>query len=94
VKAIKQRAIVVAAPRRAKARRSTAYTAGSPVQEPDMKIRDERPADRDAIHALTRAAFADAPHSGHPVCGAQARIDAVQQNTCERRADVMPTSAI
>ncbi|HAI48197.1 Acetyltransferase (GNAT) family protein [compost metagenome] len=30
-----------------------------------MQIRDERPADRDAIHCLTRAAFADAPHSSH-----------------------------
>jgi putative acetyltransferase len=61
--AIKQGAIVVAASRRAKARRSTTYTVASLVQEPDMRIRDEHPADRDAIHALTRAAFADAPHS-------------------------------
>lgn len=28
-----------------------------------MRIRDEHPADRDAIHALTRVAFADAPQS-------------------------------
>ncbi|WP_448141670.1 GNAT family N-acetyltransferase [Stenotrophomonas bentonitica] len=30
-----------------------------------MQIRSERPADADAIHALTRAAFAEAPHSSH-----------------------------
>lgn len=30
-----------------------------------MQIRSERPGDADAIHALTRAAFAEAPHSSH-----------------------------
>ncbi|MGH8037737.1 MAG: GNAT family N-acetyltransferase [Stenotrophomonas sp.] len=30
-----------------------------------MQIRSERPGDADAIHALTRAAFEDAPHSSH-----------------------------
>lgn len=30
-----------------------------------MQIRDERPGDTAAIHALTRAAFLDAPHSSH-----------------------------
>lgn len=30
-----------------------------------MQIRSERPGDAGAIHALTRAAFAEAPHSSH-----------------------------
>ncbi|GEM_PF-799366 len=30
-----------------------------------MQIRSERPGEGDAIHALTRAAFVDAPHSSH-----------------------------
>ena len=30
-----------------------------------MQIRSERPGDADAIHALTRTAFAEAPHSSH-----------------------------
>ncbi len=30
-----------------------------------MQIRSERPGEADAIHALTRTAFADAPHSSH-----------------------------
>ncbi|MCF7751300.1 N-acetyltransferase [Bacillus subtilis subsp. subtilis] len=41
-----------------------------------MQIRHERPGDRDALHALTRDAFADADHSSHTE---QFIVDALRQ---------------